>query len=327
MLIELSIVEGEVVMAQAKTALVTGGAGFIGSHLVDRLLEDGHTVAIVDNLSTGKLKNLNHRAAFHHVDITSEAIMDTFRRVQPDLVFHLAAQTSVGASTKDPIADGETNVIGTLRLLEATRQMGVEKFVYSSTGGALYGEPASNPCPEDTKVAPLSPYGLSKYLGERYLELYSRTYHLNYTVLRYGNVYGPRQDHKGESGVVSIFAKSMLAGKQPRIFGDGGQERDFVYVDDVVDANIQAINLGGGRAFNIGTGCGASVNQIFQLLKEITNYRWKPDHGPARAGDVYRINLDCQQALRELEWSPRVSLEEGLTRTVEFFREHAPAAA
>ena len=310
-------------MAESKTALVTGGAGFIGSHLVDRLLEDGHTVAIIDNLSTGKLKNLNHGAVFHHVDIASAALQDIFRRVQPDLVFHLAAQTSVSASTKNPIADGETNVIGALRLLEAARQVGVEKFIYSSTGGALYGEPVENPCSEETKVAPLSPYGLSKYLGERYIELYSRTHHLNYTILRYGNVYGPRQDPKGESGVVSIFARAMLAGQQPRIYGDGEQERDFVYVDDVVEANIQAIKHGDDGVFNIGTGCGTSINQVFQLLKEITNYRWGPDHGPARAEDVYRIILDCRRAFRKLKWSSQVSLEDGLTRTVEFFREHA----
>ncbi len=314
-------------MAKAKTVLVTGGAGFIGSHLVDRLLADGHTVAIIDNLSTGKLKNLNHGAAFHHVDIASGALPDIFRRVQPDVVFHLAAQTSVSASTKRPVEDGETNVMGTLRLLEAARQMGIDKFIYSSTGGALYGEPAQNPCSEETRVAPLSPYGLSKYLGEQYVELYSRAYQLNHTILRYGNVYGPRQDPKGESGVVSIFARAMLDGKQPRIFGDGEQERDFVYVDDVVEANIRAMKRGDGGTFNIGTGCGASVNQICDLLKEITSYRWRPDHGPSRAGDVYRITLDCQRALDELEWSPQVTLEEGLTRTVEFLRERARVPA
>ena len=310
-------------MLKAGTALVTGGAGFIGSHLVDRLLQEGHEVAVVDNLSTGKLKNLNHRATFFHGDITTEAMTETFRRLQPDVVFHLAAQTSVSASTKWAVNDGETNVIGTLRLLEAARQTGVEKLVYSSTGGALYGDPVENPCSEDASIVPLSPYGLSKYLGEQYIQLYARSHHLNYTILRYGNVYGPRQDPRGESGVVGIFAKAMLAGKQPCVFGDGEQERDFVYVDDVVEANIQAMEHGDGRAYNIGTGIGTSVNDIFQALKQITRYRWNADHAPGRPGDVYRITLDCRRAAEELGWTPRVGLDEGLAHTVEFLRDHA----
>ena len=314
-------------MFKARTALVTGGAGFIGSHLVDRLLDEGHTVAIVDNLSTGKLQNLNHRATFFHVDITSDSLSDTFRRVQPDIVFHLAAQTSVGASTKCPIDDGEINVIGTLRLLEAARQTGVDKFIYSSTGGALYGDPVENPCSEDAAIAPLSPYGMSKYLGERYIELYARSHHLNYSILRYGNVYGPRQNPQGESGVVSIFARAMLDGKQPRIFGDGEQERDFVYVSDVVESNVRAIEHGDGRAYNIGTGIGTSVNEVFQSLKQITHYRWNADHGPSRHGDVYRITLDCRRAGEELGWAPQVDFKKGLSQTVDFLRVHARALA
>ena len=272
-------------MVQTKTALVTGGAGFIGSHLVDRLLSLEYKVVVADNLSTGKLKNLNPAATFHHVDISHSSVFEVFQREEPDLVFHLAAQTSVTHSTRDPIKDGEINVLGTLRLLEAARRCGIEKFIYSSTGGALYGDPESNPCSDAHPVAPLSPYGLSKYLGEQYLELYRRLHRLNYVSLRYGNVYGPRQDSHGEAGVVAIFTQAMLDGKQPQIFGDGNQERDFVCVEDVVEANILAINRGNGTAYNIGTGQGTSVNRIFELLKKITTYKWDPNAvrgGPAR---------------------------------------------
>ena len=314
-------------MAQVKTALVTGGAGFIGSHLVDRLLEEGHKVAVIDNLSTGKLKNLNSAATFYHMDITNPSMQDIFQREQPDLVYHLAAQISVSESTKDPVKDGETNVMGTLRLLEAVRRYGIEKFIYSSTGGALYGDPETNPCSEQTPIIPLSPYGLSKYLAEQYIELYHRLYQLNYTILRYGNVYGPRQDPHGEAGVVAIFSQAMLDGKQPSIFGTGDQERDFVYVGDVVDANIRAMKKGDGQAFNIGTSQGTNVNRIFDSLKGIINFKWDAEHRNARPGEVYKISLECNKALRELGWSPQVSLDEGLDRTAEYFRKVARKTA
>ena len=308
-------------MAESRTALVTGGAGFIGSHLVDRLVDLGYRVVVIDNLSNSKLKSLNPAATFHHSDITHASINDVFQREQPDLVFHMAAQTSVSRSTRHPIEDSEVNVLGTIRLLEASRQFGVEKFVFSSTGGALYGDPKTNPCTEDSPILPLAPYGMSKYAGELYLEFYRRQYRLSSTTLRYGNVYGPRQDPHGEAGVVAIFTMAMLEGKQPQIFGDGDQERDFVYVDDVVDANICAIERGQGKTFNVGTGQQTSVNRIFELLKSIIGYRWAPEHGPARVGDVYQISLDNSQAVRELRWMPRVSMEEGLERTVEYFRQ------
>ena len=308
-------------MAQTKTALVTGGAGFIGSHLVDRLLSLEYKVVIADNLSTGKLKNLNPGATFHHIDITHSSVYEMFQREEPDLVFHLAAQTSVTHSTKDPIKDGEINVLGTLRLLEAARRCGIEKFIYSSTGGALYGDPESIPCSDGHPVAPISPYGLSKYLGEQYLELYRRLHRLKYVSLRYGNVYGPRQDPHGEAGVVAIFTQAMLEGKQPQIFGDGNQERDFVSVEDVVDANIIAIDRGDGTAYNIGTGQSTSVNQIFELLKSIIAYKWDPERGPGRPGEVYQISLDSSRAAQELGWTPQVTLEDGLRKTVESFRQ------
>jgi len=313
-------------MVEGKTALVTGGAGFIGSHLVDRLLTLGYRVVVIDNLSSGKLKNLNPAASFHHSDITQPASAEVFQMEQPDFVFHLAAQTSVSYSTRDPVKDSEVNIIGTLRMLEAARRHGVEKFIYSSTGGALYGEPEVDPCPDDHPVTPLAPYGMSKRLGELEMEFYRRIYRLNYTSLRYGNVYGPRQDPHGEAGVIAIFSQAMLEGKQPEIFGDGNQERDFICVDDVVEANILATDRGDSMAMNIGTGQRTSVNQIFELLKDIIGYKWGPVHSAARLGDVYQISLETTRAQQELGWTARVGLEEGLRQTVDYFRETAQAA-
>jgi UDP-glucose 4-epimerase len=313
-------------MPEAKIALVTGGVGFIGSHLVDRLLSLGYKVVVVDNLTTGKAKNLNPAAAFHHSDITQASVDEVFQRERPNLVFHLAAQVSVAQSTRDPVGDARINLLGTLHLLEVARRYEIEKFIYSSTGGALYGEPETNPCTEEHPIVPLSPYGVSKYQAEQYLELYHRLYRLNYTTLRYGNVYGPRQDPHGEAGVVAIFAQAMLEGMATQIFGDGGQERDFIYVDDVVEANVCAITRGDGQAFNIGTGEGTSVTRIFQALRDIIGYDRAPVYRPPRLGEVYRISLDWGKAARELGWTPRVGLEEGLRRTVEYFRRAAKAA-
>lgn len=313
-------------MAEGKTALVTGGAGFIGSHLVDRLLSLGYRVVVIDNLSSGKLKNLNPAASFHHTDITQPASAEVFQIEQPDFVFHLAAQTSVSYSTRDPVKDSEVNVIGTLRMLEAARRHGVEKFIYSSTGGALYGEPEVDPCPDDHPVTPLAPYGMSKQLGEMEMEFYRRIYRLNYTSLRYGNVYGPRQDPHGEAGVVAIFSQAMLEGKQPEIFGDGNQARDFICVDDVVEANILAIDRGDSIAMNIGTGEMTSINRIFELLKDIIGYKWGPVHTAARMGDVYQICLETTRAQQKLGWTAQVDLEEGLRQTVEYFRETVQAS-
>lgn len=310
-------------MAYQRSALVTGGAGFIGSHLVDRLVDEGYRVSIVDDLATGKLKNLNHHATFHHISITSPGLQDVFNREQPDLVFHLAAQSSVSKSVEKPIHDNEVNVLGTLRLLEESRRSGVQKIIYSSTGGALYGEPEVVPCPDDAPVSPISPYGMSKYMAEQYLDFYARQHRLNFTTLRYGNVYGPRQDPNGEAGVVAIFVSAMLKGQRPRIYGDGNQTRDFVSVDDIVEANIAAIARGNRQALNIATGRLTSVNELYETLKDITGFRWDADHGPARTGDVYRISLDCSRAEKELGWAPRTELVDGLARTVEYLREAA----
>ena len=307
-------------MADGRKALVTGGAGFIGSHMVDRLLKLEYDVVVIDNLSNGKIKNLDSAAVFHHTDITQPAMADIIQREQPDLVFHMAAQTSVTQSTQDPIADTNANVLGTLRVLEASRRVGVEKIIYSCTGGALYGDPETIPVTDDAPIAPVSPYGMSKWMAEEYLDFYYRQYRLRYTSLRYGNVFGPRQDPHGEAGVIAIFSQAMLEGKQPQIFGDGTQERDFISVFDVIDANLAAIERGDGKAMNVATGVPTSVNRMFELLQGITGYKWDPLHAPQRAGEVYRIALDWSQAAQVLGWSPKISLEEGLQMTVDYFK-------
>ena len=310
-------------MAESLKALVTGGAGFIGSHLVDRLLREGYQVAIIDDLTAGNLRNLNPAATFYHSSITQAAVDEIFAREQPDIVFHLAARVSVTYSARNPVDNAEVNVIGTLRLLDAARHTGVEKFIFSSTGGAIYGNPEDNPCSEATPATPISPYGLSKYMAEQYIDLFHRLYRLNYTNLRYANVYGPRQDPHGEAGVISIFIRAMLEGNQPRIFGDGTQERDFIYVDDIVEANIRAIERGNNRTLNIGTGVGTSVNRLFATLQEQLSYPSEAEHRPRRPGEVNRIFLECSSAREHLGWTPQTELEEGLRQTVEYYRSEA----
>ena len=307
-------------MAESRKALVTGGAGFIGSHLVDRLLSEGFRVAIIDDLSAGKIQNLNSAATFYHVDITHTGVDEILGREQPDLVFHLAARVSVASSAQNPIDNAEVNVIGTLKLLDAVRKIGLEKFIFASTGGAIYGNPEDNPCTEKTPVEPVSPYGLSKHIGEQYIDLFHRLYRLNFTNLRYGNVYGPRQDAFGEAGVIPIFIQAMLDGNRPRIFGDGEQERDFVYVDDIVEANIQAIHGGNNRTLNVGTGVGTSVNRLYELLKEHLDFHHDAERRPRRHGDVNKIFLDSSEAFEHLGWAPNIALEEGLRKTVEYYR-------
>ncbi len=307
-------------MVSPKTVLVTGGAGFIGSHLVDRLLELGHRVVVLDDLSAGRLANLPNRINFHHLDINEANLDETFSRENPQLVFHLAAQVSVATSMRNPLLDAEANILGTLKLMEASRRHGVEKFIYSSTGGALYGDPDYVPCNEDHPIRPLSPYGLSKSVCEKYLELYNKMFMLNYAALRYGNVYGPRQDPHGEAGVIAIFSQAMLEGRQPVIFGLGDQERDFVYVQDVVDANLLAIDENVTGAYNIGTGHSASVNFIFEKLSNLYRFRKSYLRSPARLGEVQKISLNSEKSLREMGWRPKTSLDEGLALTADYFK-------
>ena len=308
-------------------ALVTGGAGFIGSHLVDALLEGGYNVAVVDNLSSGQLRNVAPGSVFYHAELNDDRLEQIVRTERPELVFHLAAQSSVRQSSVDPAGDADANVMGTIRLIAAATAAGVRKFVFSSTGGAIYGDPDTVPCDEETPVHPLTPYALSKHVGEQYLDLFHRTYGLDYTVLRYANVYGPAQNPDGEAGVVAIFTGLMLNGNRPQIFGDGRQERDFVYVLDVVRANLASIQRGRAGTYNIGTGETVSVERIYRMLQDLTGYDQEPEYRPRRPGEVESIALDSRRAERELGWTPEVALEEGLRRTVEYVRRTLPHRA
>ncbi|MBI2862099.1 MAG: NAD-dependent epimerase/dehydratase family protein [Chloroflexi bacterium] len=301
--------------------LVTGGAGFIGSHVVDRLVAEGHQVVVVDDLSTGREANVAPAARFYRLDIGSPELAEVFAAELPDIVNHHAAQVSVQASVRDPSFDARVNVLGALNVWECCRRYGVRKVVYASTGGAIYGEPKFNPCDETHPIQPLSPYGITKYTAELHLALYGQLFGLDYTILRYANVYGPRQDPFGEAGVVAIFIGQMLADRPVTINGSGDQERDFVYVSDVVEANLLALERGSGATCNIGTGLGASVNEIFRRLVAQTSYRQEPIHGPPVPGEVFKIALACEKAQQRLGWRPSMPLDEGLARTVAFFRE------
>lgn len=301
--------------------LVTGGAGFIGSHVVDAYIEAGHHVAVVDNLSTGRRENLNPAATFYEVDIRSEALLEVFKQEQPEVVNHHAAQVAVLRSMREPGFDADVNILGSLNLLECARRTGVRKIIFISSGGAIYGEPRYLPCDEEHPIFPLSPYGASKAAFEKYLYLYKRSYGMDYTVLRYGNVYGPRQDPFGEAGVIAIFAQRMLSGTPPVINGSGEQERDFVFVRDVVQASLLALGKGSGREYNLGTGKGFSVNEVAAHLQKLTGYTGEILHGPAKEGEVFRIYLDVARARDELGWLAQVSLAEGLAQTVAFFKE------
>jgi UDP-glucose 4-epimerase len=300
--------------------VVTGGAGFIGSHVVDRLVDDGYRVTVIDDLSSGRRENLASGVELVIADVTSEAAADAIRRAGPDLIVHAAAQISVSLSTRDPLLDARINVIGTVNVLEAARAAGASRVVFFSSGGMVYGQPDVLPVGETQPVAPENPYGTSKVAGEEYLAMYRRTFGLESTTLRLANVYGPRQDPHGEAGVVAIFTRAMLADAPVTIFGDGNDERDYVYVSDVVDAVIAAAAPGGPYRCNIGSGVGTNVNELTARLSALTGYTRKPQYGPPRPGDIHAISLDAGLAHTELGWSPKVDLETGLARTVEFFR-------
>jgi len=300
--------------------LVTGGAGFIGSHIVDGLIGEGIEVAVIDNLSTGKEENLNPKAAFHKYDIRDRSIGDIFRDERPDIVCHQAAQVSVRNSVEDPCTDAEINVVGSLNVFENCRAHGVKKIVFASTGGAIYGEQEVFPAPESHPARPLSPYGTAKLSVENYLFYYLAVFGMRYVALRYANVYGPRQDPHGEAGVVAIFSGKMLRGETPTVNGDGGQTRDYVYVKDVALANVLAIKKDVAGAINIGTGIETTVNELYGLLKARAGYTGDKAHGPAKTGEQYRSVLDNTLAKKALGWAPHTDLDRGLAETVEFFR-------
>ncbi len=300
--------------------LVTGGAGFIASHIADRLLEEGHDVAIVDNLATGKRANLPPKARFHEIDIRDPALADVFIEERPEIVIHHAAQMDVRRSVAEPAYDADVNLLGTLNLLERCREHGTRKVVYAGTGGAMFGEAAYLPVDERHPVMPISPYGVSKHTVEHYLHAYRVNFGLDYTVLRYPNVYGPRQDPHGEAGVVAIFALQMLDGGQPLIFGDGSKTRDYCFVSDIVQANMLATDRGGAGLFNIGRGVEVSDLEVFETVRAAVGSTVHPQFAPTRPGEVEHIALDATHAGRELGWEWKVGFQEGVEKAVEFYR-------
>jgi UDP-glucose 4-epimerase len=306
-------------------ALVTGGSGFIGSNLVDALVERGDQVTVIDNLSTGRRENLDGALAagveLAEVDVCDAGgVAEVVGRVTPEVIFHLAAQIDVRKSAADPVNDMAINVGGTINVLEAARGAGVRRVINTSTGGAIYGEGKMLPAREDHPVAPEAPYGLSKFCAEGYMDLFRRLHGMSTVSLRYGNVFGPRQDPLGEAGVVAIFCGKALEGGTPTVFGDGLQTRDYVFVGDVVSANLAAVGSNAGGSFNIGTGVETSVLDIVAVLDGQVEGGFSAEHAPERPGEVRHIALDATRARAELDWQPRVSLSEGLKRTLDSLR-------
>jgi UDP-glucose 4-epimerase len=301
--------------------LVTGGAGFIGSNTVDLLVDKGYSVSVVDDLSTGKKENLNREAVFHRVDITSPKLDKVLAKEKPEYVVHTAAQIDVRKSIRNPGYDAKVNVLGSINLYESCVRHGVRKVVYASSGGAVYGEPQYNPVDEAHPIKPLCPYGASKYAAEKYLEVSAAASGYDYCILRYGNVYGPRQDPLGEAGVVAIFTGLLKKGKPPVIFGDGEQTRDFCYVGDVAGANLLGLErVGESRVYNIGSGTGTSVNELTAKLIEVMGAEAEPIHSDPVQGEVRHIRLDASLAEKELAWKAQVSLNSGLEKTAEWVR-------
>lgn len=303
--------------------LVTGGAGFIGSHVCDAFVRAGHEVIALDNLSSGKKENLDPRVRLEVADIRSPEAAALIRAERPQVLCHLAAQMDVRRSVEDPRFDADANILGFLNLLEAARASGVQKVVFSSTGGAIYGEQDVFPAPESHATRPISPYGVSKAAGELYLNYYKAQYGLKYVALRYANVYGPRQNPHGEAGVVSIFSTRLLAAQDCTIYGEGKQTRDFVYVEDVARANLLAAEKDYSGPINIGTGVETDINRLFALLAEAAGSPKKPGHAPGRPGEQMRSCIDHGLAQKVLGWQPTVDLAEGTRRTVAFFKEKA----
>ncbi|UCH64517.1 MAG: NAD-dependent epimerase/dehydratase family protein [Ignavibacterium sp.] len=299
--------------------LVTGGAGFIASHVADAFIEEGHDVIVLDDLSTGFEKNINAKARFLKMNICDPEVDNLFGEEQFDVVNHHAAQMDVRKSVADPAFDANVNILGTINLLQSSVKHGIRKFMFSSTGGAVYGEQLFFPANESHQTNPVSPYGISKLSVEKYLNFYHKEYNLNYTILRYANVYGPRQNPFGEAGVVSIFCNKMLSGEQPIINGDGKQTRDYVYVQDVVKANLLTLAEAGSSVYNVGTAIETNVNELFSMLNDIIGNDQTEKHGPAAPGEQLRSVITSDKLFENLDWKPSIKLEDGLKYTVSFF--------
>jgi len=305
-----------------RTIIVTGGAGFIGSHLVDALIERGDRVVVIDNLSTGKKENINKKAKFYKIDICSPKIGEIFKKEKPEIVFHLAAQINVRKSVENPLFDAKVNILGSLNVIQNFVQLRTSNikhptFIFASTGGAIYGDAKKIPTPENYPANPISPYGISKLAVENYLKFYKENFGLKFISLRFSNVYGPRQDPRGEAGVVAIFIEKLLKGERPTIFGNGNQTRDFVFVEDVVSACLKAMEYKGKKEiFNIGTGIETSINELYKIISKLLKTKIKPKYAPEKPGDLKRSCLEISLAKRELKWEPKFDLKKGLQKTI-----------
>ena len=301
--------------------VVTGGAGFIGSHVADAYIAAGHEVFVIDDLSSGDQRNLNPKAGFHHLDLLDAKAPALIAAIRPDLLCHHAAQMDVRRSVSDPIFDARVNILGFINLLEAGRQSGLKKVIFASSGGAIYGEQETFPASEEHPKRPASPYGVSKLTGENYLAYYHTTFEIPYVALRYANVYGPRQNFEGEAGVIAIFIDRLLSGNAPVINGDGQQTRDFVYVGDVAAANLRALDASYVGGINIGTGVETSLVTLYEKICRQMDSKVAATHGAPKAGEQRRSSLDCSLARKILNWSPKTTLDEGIAKTVAYYRE------